>query len=269
MGFRVARRVPRWISLPGCVRPHRSRRDSTEEARIMVSRQRELAIQTGGVTLSGTLVLPEDCAGIVVFSHGSGSSRFSPRNRYVADYMIEGGLGTLLFDLLTDEEHEVDQYSREFRFDIGLLTRRLTGAVDWLGGHDATRELKFGLFGSSTGAASALNVAAARPNAVGAVVSRGGRPDLAIPSLPAVRAPTLLVVGELDEVVIGMNREAAAHLRVECEIAIVPGATHLFEEPGTLEQVARLARDWFIRFLGPSEETAGTLGNQGTGNGDR
>lgn len=217
---------------------------------------REVAVETDGVELPGTLALPEGAPGLVVFSHGSGSSRFSPRNRYVAGVLNEGRLGTLLFDLLTPEEHAADQYTRELRFDIGRLTRRLSGTVDWLGRREATRDLDLGLFGSSTGAASALNTAAERPDAVGAVVSRGGRPDLAIPSLPGVRAPTLLIVGEFDEAVIGMNREAADHLRVECDIAIVPGATHLFEEPGTLERVAVLARDWFRRHLGatPGED---------------
>lgn len=192
--------------------------------------------------------------GLVVFSHGSGSSRFSSRNQYVAGILNEGGLGTLLFDLLTAEEHEVDQYSREYRFDIDLLTRRLTGTVDWLTANPDTADLDLGLFGSSTGAASALNTAAERPEAISAVVSRGGRPDLSIPSLPGVRAPTLLIVGERDKQVIEMNRKAAEHLRVECEMAIVPGATHLFEEPGTLEQVANLARMWFVGHLSGADD---------------
>lgn len=192
------------------------------------------------------LTVPESAMGLVVFSHGSGSSRFSSRNQYVAGVLNEGGLGTLLFDLLTAEEHEVDQYSREYRFDIDLLTSRLTGTVDWLTANPDTADLDLGLFGSSTGAASALNTAAERPEAISAVVSRGGRPDLSIPSLPGVRAPTLLIVGERDKQVIELNRKAAEHLRAECEMAIVPGATHLFEEPGTLEQVANLARMWFV-----------------------
>lgn len=192
--------------------------------------------------------------GLVVFSHGSGSSRFSSRNQYVAGVLNEGGLGTLLFDLLTAEEHEVDQYSREYRFDIDLLTSRLTGTVDWLAANPDTADLDLGLFGSSTGAASALNTAAERPEAISAVVSRGGRPDLSIPSLPGVRAPTLLIVGERDKQVIEMNRKAAEHLRAECEMAIVPGATHLFEEPGTLEQVANLARMWFVGHLNGADD---------------
>lgn len=217
-----------------------------------MTRRSEVTIEAGNAVLPGTLTLPDDCAGLVVFSHGSGSSRFSPRNQYVAGVLNEGGLGTLLFDLLTADEHEVDRYTRELRFDIDLLTRRLTGALDWLAARPATGNLGCGLFGSSTGAASALNAAALRTDTVRAVVSRGGRPDLAISSLPDVRAPTLLIVGERDEQVIEMNRRAADHLQTECEIAIVPGATHLFEEPGTLERAARLATDWFLRFLGPS-----------------
>lgn len=206
-------------------------------------------IATDGVLLPGDLTLPDQCTGLVVFSHGSGSSRLSPRNRFVAEALNEGGLGTLLFDLLTAGEEETDRYTREYRFDIDLLTRRLTGAVDWLAEQAATKDLAIGLFGSSTGAASALNAAAARSEAVQAVVSRGGRPDLAMPALGQVRAPVLLIVGERDSQVIALNRKAAARL-AQCEIEIVAGATHLFEEPGTLEQVARLARDWFRRHLG-------------------
>jgi pimeloyl-ACP methyl ester carboxylesterase len=217
----------------------------------------DVAVQAAGAALEGTLTLPHQAAGIVVFAHGSGSSRLSPRNQYVSGFLNEGGLGTLLFDLLTAEEHEVDELTRELRFDIELLSRRLVAAVDWLAGRAETRDLPVGLFGASTGAAAALVAAAERPDEVAAVVSRGGRPDLAIPVLARVRAPTLLIVGGLDGPVIGMNREAGARLRAEHRIEIVPGATHLFEEPGKLEEVARLARDWFQRHLAAEKgETA-------------
>lgn len=222
-----------------------------------MTRRKKVTIGAGGVELPGTLTLPDGCAGLVMFSHGSGSSRLSPRNQYVAGVLNNGGLGTMLFDLLTFEEYEIDQYTREFRFDIDLLTQRLTGAVDWVTRQSEVGELAYGLFGSSTGAASALNTSARRPDAIRAVVSRGGRPDLAIPTLPSVRAPTLLIVGEQDEIVIGMNRKAAEYLKVECDIAIVSGATHLFEEPGALEKVACLARDWFLRFLAPAAAHVG------------
>ena len=209
----------------------------------------DVIVQAGEVALEGTLALPEPAIGVVAFAHGSGSSRFSPRNQFVSGFLNEGGLATLLFDLLTPEEHEVDQWTRALRFDIDLLTRRLVGAVDWLAEHPQARSLRVGLFGASTGAAAALNAAAERPERVAAVVSRGGRPDLAMAALPRVRAPTLLIVGGLDAPVIGMNRDAARHLEVEQRIEIVPGATHLFEEPGKLEEVARLAREWFQRHL--------------------
>jgi len=188
----------------------------------------------------------------VLFAHGSGSSRFSPRNRMVAGCLNDAGLGTVLIDLLTAEEQEIDERTGALRFDIGLLTRRLTGAVDALETLRGTRGLRTGLFGASTGAAAALATAAERAERIAAVVSRGGRPDLALPDLPRVRAPTLLIVGGLDGPVIGMNRQAAAKLSCEHRLEIVPGATHLFEEPGTLEQVARLASDWFVRHLGPA-----------------
>jgi len=209
----------------------------------------EVIVQAGEVALEGTLTLPEPAIGVVAFAHGSGSSRFSPRNRFVSGFLNEGGLATLLFDLLTAREHEVDEWTRELRFDIDLLTRRLVGAVDWLTAHPQAGKLRIGLFGASTGAAAALAAAAERPERVVAVVSRGGRPDLAMAALPRVRAATLLIVGGLDQPVIGMNRDAAAHLEVEHRIEIVPGATHLFEEPGKLEEVARLAREWFQRHL--------------------
>lgn len=210
----------------------------------------DVTVQAADAALEGTLVLPQGAEGIVVFAHGSGSSRFSPRNRYVADVLHEGALGTLLFDLLTAKEHAIDELTRELRFNIDLLTRRLIGAIDWLASSTDTARLPIGLFGASTGAAAALRAAAARADRVAAMVSRGGRPDLALDILPQVRAPTLLIVGGLDGVVIGMNRTAAARLKAQHEVRIVDGATHLFEEPGKLEEVARLARDWFQRHLG-------------------
>jgi putative phosphoribosyl transferase len=183
---------------------------------------------------------------VVVFAHGSGSSRHSSRNRFVAEALREGGMGTLLLDLLTAREEGVDVYTREHRFDIGLLARRLGGAIDWLGRDESIRDLPVGLFGASTGGGAALVAAADRPDKVRAVVSRGGRPDLAGEALPRVTAPTLLIVGERDAQVIELNREAMSRMTAPVQLEIVPRATHLFEEPGTLEQVARLARDWFV-----------------------
>ncbi|HYE36319.1 dienelactone hydrolase family protein [Methylocaldum sp.] len=202
-----------------------------------------------GVSLSGSLFMPDRSLGLVVFAHGSGSSRFSPRNRAVADFLNRADLATLLFDLLTAEENDVDQYTRQFRFDIGLLTERLVGAIDWVSRYEVTIGLPIGLFGASTGAAAALRAAAERPEQVAAVVSRGGRPDLAEERLPEVRAPTLLIVGGDDDVVIELNRLAAERLNAVHQLEIVPGATHLFEEPGTLERVEELARDWFLRYF--------------------
>lgn len=202
-----------------------------------------------GVTLSGSLFIPDQPVGLVIFAHGSGSSRFSPRNRAVADFLNRANLATLLFDLLTSEEHDVDQYTRQFRFDIRLLTDRLVGAIDWVTQYELTSGLSVGLFGASTGAAAALRAAAERPEKVAAVVSRGGRPDLAEERLPEVRAPTLLIVGGYDDVVIELNREAALRLYAVHKLEIVPGATHLFEEPGTLEKAQELARDWFLKYL--------------------
>ncbi|MCL4800827.1 MAG: dienelactone hydrolase family protein [Burkholderiales bacterium] len=210
----------------------------------------EVRVEAADATLEGSLALPSAARGIVVFAHGSGSSRFSPRNRSVAGFLNEGGLATLLFDLLTAEEHAIDERTRELRFDIALLGRRLTGAVDWLANRPETKALRIGLFGASTGAAAALMTAVERPARVAAVVSRGGRPDLAMADLPRVKAATLLIVGGLDAPVIEMNRAAAAQLEVEHRIEIVAGATHLFEEPGKLEAVAKLAREWFTRHLG-------------------
>jgi len=215
----------------------------------MSTRTRETAvtISVGEVVLEGALELPAQPAGVVLFSHGSGSGRFSPRNRFVAAELHKLALGTLLLDLLTEAEDR--DYQR--RFDIDLLTQRLGCAVGFVRGHPATKTLPVGLFGASTGAASALRVAAAMPKDVGAVVSRGGRPDLAgAGALGQVKAPTLLVVGGLDFEVIELNESACDKLvHCERELVIVPGATHLFEEPGTLDEVARLAGQWFIRHL--------------------
>jgi len=207
----------------------------------------------GKVALQGDLVIPEGASAIVVFAHGSGSSRFSPRNRAVARTLNEGGLATLLMDLLTMDEQQVDEHTGQLRFDIPFLARRVADALDWLSTQEQTRRLRIGLFGASTGAAAALVAAAERPALVAAVVSRGGRPDLASEHLPNVKAPVLLIVGGDDVPVIGMNREASRLLRCENHIEIVPGASHLFEEPGTLEKVAELARDWFNKHIGKAE----------------
>jgi pimeloyl-ACP methyl ester carboxylesterase len=208
-------------------------------------------IVVGSAQLEGNLSLPEAATGVVLFAHGSGSSRHSPRNRYVAQALNEGGLGTLLIDLLTAAEEREDARTGRLRFDIALLAARVVGASDWLARNTATAHLPIGYFGASTGAAAALVAAAERPDDVRAVVSRGGRPELAIPALNRVQAPTLLIVGGEDVPVIEMNREALKHLEVEKRLEIIPGATHLFEEPGTLEEVARLAREWFQEHLKP------------------
>ena len=208
----------------------------------------------GSVTLEGTLAIPAGATGIVLFAHGSGSSRHSPRNRYVAEVLREGGLATLLIDLLDAGEEREDDRTLRLRFDIKLLARRVAAATDWLRQNPATIDLRIGYFGASTGAAAALVAAAERPDEVGAVVSRGGRPDLAMPVLGRVKAPTLLIVGARDLPVIEMNHQALMHLRAEKRLDIVPGATHLFEEPGTLEQVAVLARDWLLTHLKPYTE---------------
>ncbi len=202
--------------------------------------------------LEGNLYIPKGAEGIVLFAHGSGSSRHSPRNRAVATTLQEAGLATLLFDLLTSKEEQIDLVTRELRFDINLLALRLIGATDWLATQDSTRNLKVGYFGASTGAAAALIAASIRPDVVSAVVSRGGRPDLAGDALPRVVAPTLLIIGGNDPIVIDLNRQAGMQLKAEHNLEIIPGATHLFEEPGTLETVAALARDWFKRFLASS-----------------
>jgi putative phosphoribosyl transferase len=208
-------------------------------------------VSTGSVTLDGNLSLPEESRAIVLFAHGSGSSRHSSRNRYVARVLNEAKLATLLIDLLTLDEEVIDARTAQLRFDIELLAERLVGATDWLTRFPDTKHLRIGYFGASTGAAAALVAAAVRPDAVSAVVSRGGRPDLAGAALMHVRAPTLLIVGGNDGQVIQLNRAALAELRCEKQLMIVPGATHLFEEPGALDEVARLARDWFHRHLIP------------------
>ncbi|MBK6630352.1 MAG: dienelactone hydrolase family protein [Betaproteobacteria bacterium] len=207
----------------------------------MPTRHLEVLIPAAKVSLPGTLTLPENASGVVAFAHGSGSSRHSPRNRYVADALHAHRIATLLFDLLTPREDQ----TYETRFDIALLTRRLLAALEWLAGNEETKGMKIGCFGASTGAAAALQAAAKHP-AIAAVVSRGGRPDLAGPqALTLVRAPTLLIVGSHDDDVIDLNQEAYALLRCEKKLEIVPGATHLFEEPGTLELAAEHAARWF------------------------
>jgi dienelactone hydrolase len=213
--------------------------------------QRPVQVPAGTVTLDGNLTLPEYAQAIVLFAHGSGSSRHSPRNRYVARVLNEAKLATLLIDLLTLHEEVIDTRTAHLRFDIDLLAERLVDATDWLTQFPDTKHLPIGYFGASTGAAAALAAAAVRPDVVGAVVSRGGRPDLAGSALPRVRAPTLLIVGGDDRQVIELNRAALAQLRCEKQLVIVSAATHLFEEPGALDEVARLARDWFQRHLIP------------------
>jgi dienelactone hydrolase len=213
--------------------------------------ERLVHVRAGIVTLTGNLVVPDGASGVVLFAHGSGSSRLSPRNRSVARRLSERGLATLLIDLLTPEEERVDIQTAHLRFDIDLLADRLAGAKEWLTEQPNTRDLRIGYFGASTGAAAALVAAAVQPESIGAVVSRGGRPDLAGNLLPRVQAPTLLIVGGEDRPVIEMNRDALAQLTCKKRIEIVPGATHLFEEPGALEAVARLAGDWLLAHLAP------------------
>src|SRR5262245_15315615 len=211
--------------------------------------EREVEVPAPGATLLGTLTLPRTRRGVVVFAHGSGSGRFSPRNRAVAAALVEAGLATLLMDLLTAAEEAVDLQTARLRFDIPLLAERVAGAIDWLSSDQSLASLGVGCFGASTGAAAALIAAAERPERVRAVVSRGGRPDLAGDALPRVRAPTLLIVGARDPVVTDLNGQARARLGGRSELVIVRGATHLFEEPGALDQVTALARAWFLRLL--------------------
>jgi pimeloyl-ACP methyl ester carboxylesterase len=214
-----------------------------------VAQEQAVCVPSGDVTLEGDLWLPDGARGVVLFSHGSGSSRHSPRNRFVAMRLHERRLGTLLFDLLTREEEEIDRQTAHLRFDIDLLAVRLSDAVRFLGRHPATWRLPVGLFGASTGAAAALVAGARYPGSVAAIVSRGGRLDLAGPSLGRVRAPTLLIVGGDDTMVIELNQHAYGQLRCAREMKIVPGASHLFEEPGALQQVADLAAEWFTRWI--------------------
>ncbi|HEY3053194.1 MAG TPA: dienelactone hydrolase family protein [Thermoanaerobaculia bacterium] len=221
-----------------------------------ITAQREeglVHVEAGGVELEGNLIIPRGAKGIVLFAHGSGSSRFSSRNRYVAEALREGGLGTLLIDLLTRREEAIDERTAHLRFDIGMLADRLVATTEWLWDRE---HLPIGLFGASTGGGAALVAAARAPDHIGAVVSRGGRPDLAGPALPHVKAPTLLIVGGDDVPVIAMNRAAYDQLKSKRRLEIVPGASHLFEEPGTLEIVARLARDWFTEHLGARSAAA-------------
>src|SRR6266496_3634760 len=209
----------------------------------------EVEIQAGRAVLSGNLIIPQKAVALVLFAHGSGSSRHSPRNQFVARTLNDAGLATLLFDLLTQEEEAIDMQTRELRFNIHLLAERLVHATRWAKQQPQTRDLRIGYFGSSTGGAAALVAAVDVPQDVGAVVSRGGRPDLAGEALPAVQAPTLLIVGGDDDIVIELNEQARDRMRCEVKLEIIPGATHLFEEPGALEKVAQLASDWFVAHL--------------------
>ena len=221
------------------------------------AREHDVQIPSGGAVLEGELHVPVGATGIVLFAHGSGSSRHSPRNQYVAQVIRQANAGTLLFDLLAREEESVDIRTRHLRFDIGLLAQRLVDAADWVKREADLWHLRVGYFGASTGGGAALVAAAELGEEVGAVASRGGRPDLAgAEALQRVKSPTLLIVGEYDEPVIKMNEEAYAWLRCEKELKMVPGATHLFEEPGTLEEVARLAARWFQRHLQPRSNVA-------------
>jgi len=213
----------------------------------------EVQIQTGREDLSGNLNIPEGATGLVLFAHGSGSSRHSPRNQFVARTLNNAGLATLLFDLVTPEEEAIDLRTGEHRFNIGLLAERLVHATKWAKQQEQTRDLPIGYFGSSTGGGAALVAAAEIPQDVGAVVSRGGRPDLAGEALPKVQAPTLLIVGGDDDIVIELNELARDRMRCEVKLEIVPGATHLFEEPGALEKVAKLASDWFVNQIGSAD----------------
>jgi len=210
----------------------------------------EVQIPAGHAVLFGNLTIPENAVALVLFAHGSGSSRHSPRNQFVARTINRCGLGTLLFDLLTPEEETLDIHTREHRFNIRLLAERLVHATKWASQQEETRDLHIGYFGSSTGGAAALVAAAEFPQDIGAVVSRGGRPDLAGDALPKVQAPTLLIVGGNDDIVIELNEMARDQMRCEVRVEIIPGATHLFEEAGALEHVAKLASDWFVDHIG-------------------
>lgn len=213
----------------------------------------QVNVPAGDATIIGDLVVPQDAHGIVLFAHGSGSGRFSPRNVHVASVLNHAGLATLLIDLLTEEEEQIDMETGQLRFDIEFLSQRLSGAIDWIRNTPRIKRLDIGLFGASTGAAAALIAAAEYPCAIKAIVSRGGRPDLANNFLSEVKAPTLLIVGGDDEPVIEMNKAAMECLKCVKKLEIVPGASHLFEESGKLEEVARLAREWFEKHLGVGE----------------
>jgi dienelactone hydrolase len=214
----------------------------------------EVQIQAGHAVLSGNLTIPQNAGALVLFAHGSGSSRHSPRNQFVARTLNDAGLGTLLFDLLAPDEEAIDMRTREHRFNIGLLAQRLLHATRWVKQQKQTRDLRVGFFGSSTGGGAALVAAAEIGQDVCAVVSRGGRPDLAGEALPKVQAPTLLIVGGNDDIVIELNEMARDQMRCEVKLEIVPGATHLFEEPGALEKVANLASDWFVNHIGRASQ---------------
>jgi putative phosphoribosyl transferase len=220
--------------------------------------ERAIQVPLGALRLEGDLAIPVAAGGMVLFAHGSGSSRHSTRNRQVAGQLHRAGLGTLLLDLLTPSEERIDEQTAHFRFNIALLAERVERAARWLKTQPETRRLPLGLFGASTGAAAALVAAAEIPEAVVAVVSRGGRPDLAGPALASVRAPSLFIVGGADAHVLRLNREAIAQLNCTTELTVVPGATHLFEEPGALERVAELAAAWFQQWLVESERGAGS-----------
>ena len=215
----------------------------------MIHNKMEMKIPVGEVVVEGILTLPPGAIGVVLFAHGSGSSRFSTRNQYVSKEFNKAKIGTLLFDLLTQEEEETDIITAEYRFNIPLLVDRLIGATEWLKNDPKTKRLAFGYFGASTGAAAALIAAAKLRSEISAVVSRGGRPDLAGEYLPNVLSPTLMLVGSLDTEVIELNRRAMDQIKAEKKIVIIPGATHLFEEQGTLEEVAKVSIDWFLKYL--------------------
>ena len=223
---------------------------------------RDVAVEVGPASLAGSLTIPNQAKGLVTFAHGSGSGRHSPRNRAVAERLNAAGLATLLLDLLTPDEEARDRHTAQLRFDIPLLTRRLRAAVDWITRQPETAGLAVGLFGASTGGAAAISVAA-DSTAVRAVVLRGGRPDLAAEALSRVKAPTLMIVGGDDPLVLELNRRACAQMTAECRLQVIPGATHLFEEPGALDEVSRLATEWFVRYLSETLESPTTRGSSG------
>lgn len=215
----------------------------------------DVRIHTGGVVLAGELGIPAGARGVVLFAHGSGSGRLSPRNQFVAQVLRNAGFATLLLDLLTADEEQVDRFTAHLRFDVGLLADRLVGAAGWLADEASVAGLPIGLFGASTGGGAAIRAAAARPDLFRAVVSRGGRPDLAGEALRRLATPTLLIVGGRDDAVMALNEQAAAEILAPKRLAVVPGATHLFEEPGALPEVARMAADWFAHHLAGREAT--------------